>query len=424
MGIRNMASSICRPSTLSWTASHPERSKPQLDWNDNDWGIHMADAIAGSSDCATTAGDLTVLHCNAEDLYAALTPQGTWQWMDGTTIFHGSLRQRALHYHFGQYTKKRDMKHIYANEPIRWSKYSIPLLATLTKTSHKSPRQIGRRSKHIFDWMAHGTNLAKGATPYTRISKSLCQFCGEPETQQHINAACTHPPLVETRRSFRRQIDEFFLCCRHQHFPPADRWILPFLDHMEANVWNDNVASGDLWNGRWSIDLIHSLLEDSADTCIPPKALTRSLKWLQTLTGLLQRTQRAIHATRRAELSSLEASQRHATVVALRRRRTTNRTQTLFAAWNIPYQPSATTRRRGTPAMNQLPLPQLPLSTRLTAIADRWIQHSKARRCPIGQTPSHPPRLHRRIAKTSKREDHRTRQLKLRKLRNFLLHCR
>lgn len=194
-----------------------------------------------------------------------------------------------------------------------------------------------------------------------------------PETQQHINAVCTHPPLVETRRSFRRQIDEFFLCCRHQHFPPMDRWILSFLDHMDANIWNDTVASGDLWNGRWTTDLIRSLLLDSVDTCIPQKALARSLKWIQTLTGLLQRTQSAIHATRRAELSSLEAAQRHATVLALQRRRPINRTKTLFAAWNIPYAPSAITRRRGTPAMTPLPLPQLPLSARLTTLTDRWI---------------------------------------------------
>jgi hypothetical protein len=83
---------------------------------------------------------------------------------------------------------------------------------SLTKTKNKSPHHLGRRSKHLFDWMAHAANLSKGATPYTRISASVCKFCEVPETQQHINVACTHPPHVETRSTFRRAIDEFFLC--------------------------------------------------------------------------------------------------------------------------------------------------------------------------------------------------------------------
>jgi hypothetical protein len=119
---------------------------------------------------------------------------------------------------------------------------------------------------------------------------------------------------------------------------------------------------------------------DSVGVCVPQKDLLSSLKWLQTLTGLLQRTQRAIHTTRRAELSSLEATQRHGTVIALRRRRATTRTQTLFAAWKIPYTTPTFPRRRGTPAVAPITLPQLPLSTRLTTSAGKWIQFSNARR--------------------------------------------
>jgi hypothetical protein len=155
--------------------------------------------------------------------------------MEGDSVFHGSLWKRALQYHFQQYLKKRDMKHIYVNEPARWTRYCTPLLASLTKTKNKSPRYLGRRSKHLFDWMAHAANLSKGATLYTRISASVCKYCGVPETQQHINLACTHP-LVETRRTFRRAIDEFFLCYRHQHIPKMDRWIVPLIDHMESTI--------------------------------------------------------------------------------------------------------------------------------------------------------------------------------------------
>ncbi len=103
----------------------------------------MADAIAGTADHAPEDGTFPI---NGENVYAALTPQGTWQWENETAVFHGSLRQHAQQFHFRQYTQKRDMKCIYANEPMRWSKYSTSLLATLNKATHKSPRQIGRRS--------------------------------------------------------------------------------------------------------------------------------------------------------------------------------------------------------------------------------------------------------------------------------------
>jgi hypothetical protein len=53
------------------------------------------------------------------------------------------------------------MKRIYANESSRLTKYCAALKATLTKTKLKSPRHIERRTKHIFDWMAHAINLAK-----------------------------------------------------------------------------------------------------------------------------------------------------------------------------------------------------------------------------------------------------------------------
>lgn len=72
---------------------------------------------------------------------------------------------------------------------------------------------------------------------------------------------------------------------------------------------------------------------------IAQRDLKKALKWLQTLTALMQRTQRTIYSTRRAELLSLQARTRRETVIALRRRRSSRRAQTLHAAWRIPYSP-------------------------------------------------------------------------------------
>ena len=119
-----------------------------------------------------TVDGIQIFRCDSAAVYAALTPVGTWQWCDGPNPFHGSVLKRAQQHTFRQYTQKRDMKRIYANEPTRWSRYSPYLLAALTKIPHKSPRHQGRRTKHVFDWMAHGHNLSKGATPHLQTDRA------------------------------------------------------------------------------------------------------------------------------------------------------------------------------------------------------------------------------------------------------------
>jgi len=162
--------------------------------------MYQADLIAGASPSLPDTA-LRLYQCDSEELHAAVTPPGTWQWhLDGSP-FRGSLKARAQSHQHRQYMKQRDMKRIYANAPTRWTKYSASLMATLTKSKNRSPRHVGRRTKHLYDWMAHATNLAKGTLPQHRDAHSRCQLCALPETQQHINASCTHPPLLETRRT-------------------------------------------------------------------------------------------------------------------------------------------------------------------------------------------------------------------------------
>jgi hypothetical protein len=98
--------------------------------------------------------------------------------------------------------------------------------------------------------MAHGVNLAKGSTFATRTQESLCKFGGAPESQQHVNAECTHPPLIEMRATHKRYIDAYIQCYRHQHIPTQEKWIVPLIDHMEEHMWSATIEGGDVWNGR------------------------------------------------------------------------------------------------------------------------------------------------------------------------------
>ncbi len=145
------------------------------------------------------------------------------------------------------------MKHIYTNEPARWARYIPSLVDTLTQTKRASSRQRGRRTNHLYDWMAHASNLAKVSPAHLRLDHSICTFCNSPATQYHINVACTHPPIVEKRRTMRsRKIDEFFQSYRHQSLPQQHRWITHRLDFVGDNLWVNSEDGGR--HLEWELD--------------------------------------------------------------------------------------------------------------------------------------------------------------------------
>lgn len=103
--------------------------------------------------------------------------------------------------------------------------------------------------------------------------------------------------------------------------PASDRWIIPLIDYMEKNIWTDSEARGDVWNDRWTPHLLFSLLGDAGLIRIEQRTFRKALQWLHKLTGQLQSAQRALYGVRHAELLSMEAKARQATVISLRRKR-------------------------------------------------------------------------------------------------------
>ncbi len=52
----------------------------------------MADEITGSADGPLgIEKSIRIFSCDSTEIHAALTPQGTWQWQEDRTPFHGSL---------------------------------------------------------------------------------------------------------------------------------------------------------------------------------------------------------------------------------------------------------------------------------------------------------------------------------------------
>ena len=268
--------------------------------------------------------------------------------------------------------------------------------------------------------MAHESNLAKGTNETHRESAATCPLCGTAATQAHINTSCCHPAMQDLRILFKRDIDMHFLSLRHTVLPATQRWIALLMNYAETHLWEDSERAGDIWNGRWSHQLIADILPEHADTQIPPKEYTSAIQWLANLTLTLQKTQTALYSTRRQILRQL-ALLPEQTNITLRRPRPRPRgprNQTLFSAWHIPYTRSARPPKRPPRYDNRcdlgprrIPLRQTILGYR-TAIPER-VPNSRTTAITSSHRRRAPTRFQRGRSKVTQREDHRTTQLKL-----------
>jgi hypothetical protein len=145
----------------------------------------------------------------------------------------------------------------------------------------------------------------------------------------------------------------------------------------------------------------------------------RNFKGLQQVTRLLQNAQRALYRFRHLELAPKEAKSRRAAATASWQRRKLKTSQTLFAAWNIPYQTPTFPRWKLQPNTSLPPLHQPARTQSSLSLSCRWTQFASSKFTPLAI-----PATSHRPPQTSTRNDHRRKLQKLRKLRNCLLICR
>jgi len=360
---------------------------------------------------------------------SALVPAGQWVWTSNSQLFTGSLRHSMQRYHYQRYLVNRDDDRHRRNAPPRWVHNSAALMVSLTHAKQRrSTRARGRLVNHLYDWMAHESNLAKGcplakgSDECTRASAN-CPLCGTPATQAHINTVCSHPALLDQRILLKRDIDMHFLCFRHTVLPPAQRWISLLMHYAETHLWEDSERAGDIWNGRWSTHLLRELLIEHSDSHIPPADYSTAMLWLSNLTLILQKTQTALYSTRRHILRQMDLLPAN-TNVTLRRPRprpSGPRTQTLFSAWNIPYSRGIHPPKRPPRYQGRCDLAPRRTPLRQTVLGYRSTHPVPPPHCrPATSTSSHrkraPTRFQRGRNKATQREDHRTTQLKIRRI--------
>jgi hypothetical protein len=206
---------------------------------------------------------------------------------------------------------------------------------------------------------------------------------------------------------------------RHQHLPLPHRWVIPLVDYIEDHLWSNTQEGGDVWNGRWTPLLLSTHLAEDGRTPVQPPEFKGAIKWLQRLTLLLQDAQRALYGVRHIELLSERRAATAATVIAHRRQRSQTRTRTLYQAWKLKYTRPFAPRRKHTPVQLEPGTPPAPLSARLEILTIRWIQHSR-RISRVANKIMFKPSPVRHHSKPTKREEHRTTRLKLRRLQHRL----
>jgi hypothetical protein len=161
------------------------------------------------------------------------------------------LKDHAQRHHLQTYLTTRDTLRDPHTSNGRWSNYCPHLIGILTPAKKsRSPRSRGRLTKHLYDWMAYASNLAKGAPLDSREAVAKCVLCGKTETQAHINTTCSHPALMDRHHLHRRQIDLYLLAVRCTPLPPQHQWIRPISAFVQSHLWEDTELAGDIWNGR------------------------------------------------------------------------------------------------------------------------------------------------------------------------------
>ena len=246
------------PPRITWTRSHPERrSHDTTKWSYNDWGIHIADAIAGQHDALALLPTVTI-HQHYLDCTTAiqsLLPPATWHWthhnehrpMLCSPLELVQLRRVRMYLH------TRDTRWRAATLPPRWQGTSLTLAAKGWRLLGHNPITFGSTTlRHCLDKCWHGRNRSKGQLDPTAAAQALaCPLCAQPEDQMHSILHCPHSDAADIRRTAYEELSQeadsllrtlsgpdlplltrlirFIVTTSHQHhYPHLDRiWLAP-----------------------------------------------------------------------------------------------------------------------------------------------------------------------------------------------------
>lgn len=190
---------------LAKVKAHPERYKPEEAWEQNDWGIYLADKLAGGDlqGFERLAGTTPVVVGDSDVLSAiGVVPDVIIAGENGPSL--SDPRQLEITLIDTKYKIRRDRYRAEARvpRPPKWELVANQWAARMW--SHKLG--IGRQAfvtRVLWDKHATGYNKAKGS----KVSGTeLCLLCGGIETQEHVIRECTHERMACRRSHWEQRI--------------------------------------------------------------------------------------------------------------------------------------------------------------------------------------------------------------------------
>ena len=199
------------PVTAEWIRSHPEKRMETRTFERDEWGIFIADKVAGSPEPpAEFLNDHTHVTIEFLDMFPDLLSYPTWIWFhDGHPILH-SLKDISDRRRLSSYLTSRDHYRLRADPPRPpiWATSSTALAGAIWTSRKQSLKERSIACRRTYDWNFHGSNRAKSTTLSTqdRELTLACPLCASPEHNFHAFSACIHSALVAKRTQLHTEI--------------------------------------------------------------------------------------------------------------------------------------------------------------------------------------------------------------------------
>ena len=283
------------PRQVLWSQEHPERRLKMGDTaTEQQEAIAIADAVCEGKQAVLLGKQLpTIMHSlSLSHIFNELIPIGQWHLRrndDRTVPVLDNIMSYQHRTQLKTYLKTRDDD----REPY-WQETSLALADQVNKPTGKSRWAAARRTLNLFDWLGHGTNIAKmyGNEPARQDLEAKCPHCGKEDNQQHCMLECSLPDFVRIRRLVRVTQDEVALkLLQKYNKDPTQRRLIQTMLHAS---WVDDKHTRRLWLGAWSTETLQAMLPPNIllNTDITMSTRTQYYKIIKKMTEPLLKAYR------------------------------------------------------------------------------------------------------------------------------------
>lgn len=115
----------------------------------------------------------------------------------------------------------------------------------------------------------------------------------EPLCTRDKKAPCANSVQCLRHRAISTQCSLTLFWCKYSLMIDATSILMIFFNSIEISIfhfWLDSEAGGEIWNGRWTQDLLSSLLANTNLPQVSQQDYIKAFTWLTKLNKLLPQT--------------------------------------------------------------------------------------------------------------------------------------